>query len=54
MNCRIAVITDIHYCVTPPIIAARQGQWGALLLRRTIERLNRYMSSRMSRSSWAI
>ena len=43
MNCRIAVITDIHYCVTPPIITARQGQWGALLLRRTIERLNRYV-----------
>ena len=43
MSCRIAVITDIHYCVTPPNVAARQGQWGAVLLRRTIERLNRYV-----------
>ncbi len=43
MKCRIAVISDIHYCCTPPILAARKGQWGAVLLRRTVERLNRYI-----------
>ena len=37
MKCRIAVISDIHYCCTPPILAARKGQWGAVLLRRTVE-----------------
>ncbi|MEM7133878.1 MAG: metallophosphoesterase [Chloroflexota bacterium] len=41
MKCRIAVISDIHYCATAPTIAARKGQWGAVLLRRTVERLNR-------------
>ncbi len=41
MKCRTAVITDIHYSRSPPAIAARQGNWGAVLLRRTVERLNR-------------
>ena len=43
MSCRIAVIADIHYSLTPPLSAARRGEWGAVLLRRTIERLNRYI-----------
>ncbi len=43
MKCRIAVITDIHYSATAPAIAARNGEWGAVLLRRTVERLNRYI-----------
>jgi predicted phosphodiesterase len=43
MNCRIAVITDIHYSRSAPVLATRQGQWGAVLLRRTVERLNRWI-----------
>lgn len=41
MTCRIAVITDIHYSTTPTPISSRKSQWGAVLLQRTVERLNR-------------
>ncbi len=43
MSCRIVVIADIHYSATPPVATARRGEWGAVLLRRTVERLNRYV-----------
>ena len=43
MKCRIAVLSDIHYHPTAPTIAQRKGRWGAVLLRRTVERLNRYI-----------
>jgi len=43
MKCRIVVITDLHYSRSAPVVATRQGQWGAVLLRRTVERLNRYI-----------
>jgi histidinol phosphatase-like PHP family hydrolase len=43
MPCRIAVITDIHYATAEPVADARQRRWGAVLLRRTVERLNRYL-----------
>lgn len=43
MKCRIAVVADIHYGTTANVVAARKGQWGAVLLRRTVERLNRYI-----------
>ncbi len=43
MTCRIAVVTDIHVSRAAPVLAARSGPSGAEWLRRTVERLNRWI-----------
>lgn len=42
-RCRIAVITDVHYSAKPPVMAVRRGDWAVVMLRRTVQRLNRYI-----------
>lgn len=43
MPTRIAIITDIHYSAGPTGMDIRKGEWGDVLLRRTVNRLNRYV-----------
>lgn len=42
-TCRIAVITDVHFSARPVEMDIRKGQWGDVLLQRTVYLLNRYI-----------
>jgi 3',5'-cyclic AMP phosphodiesterase CpdA len=43
VSCRIAAITDIHYRPTGPVEPELASRCGAVLLRQTVERLNRFV-----------